>query len=600
MNNQQLADVFSDIAARLDIEGEENVFAIRAYQRAAESIAASPRALAEIYKESGLKGLEAVSGIGKEIAKKIESFVTTGKLEFYEKLKTRVPDGVAAMLQVPSVGPKKVKQFWVELNVTSIAELEAAARAGKLRNLPKMGEKAEQKIIAGIESLKRRATGRMRIGDVLPLALEIKAALQKLTDVKKIEYAGSLRRMKETIGDVDFVVATNNPEPVMQAFRALPMVQEVLGAGGTKSSVRLNNGLQVDLRAVQPKHWGCAMQYFTGSQQHNIRVREIAQKLGYSLNEYSLTRIKDGKDLFFETEEALYAKLGLAYIEPELREDRGEIDAANIHLTAARSRPTGEREVVSTLPTLITQNDLCGDLQMHTTWSDGKTDVMGMAEAAIKRGYAYVLITDHTAGLGIVNGLTPERIQQQRQEIDRVNAALKKRKIKFTVLQGAEVEVRSDGSLDLPDEVLATLDLVQASVHTSLTQPREKITERAIRAMSNPHIDILGHPSGRMINEREGADYDWEALFKAAAQYDVALEINANPERLDLDDVHARRAVALGCKLTISTDAHGPEMMAHMNFGIGVARRAWVTAANVLNTWKLEELLKWAQQKSKK
>jgi DNA polymerase (family 10) len=370
----------------------------------------------------------------------------------------------------------------------------------------------------------------------------------------------------------------------------MPNIEEILGAGNTKSSVRLNNGLQVDLRTVEPRHWGCAMQYFTGSQQHNIRVREIAQKLGYSLNEYALSKMQEegkggqgeGEQLFFETEEALYKKLGLAYIEPELREDRGEVDAA----------------LSEALPKLIALQDLRGDLQMHTTWSDGASDVMGMAQAAIALGYEYMLLTDHTAGLGIVNGLTPERIAQQHKEVDKVNAELKKRKIKFTVLQGAEVEVKSDGTLDLPDDVLASLDLVQASVHTSLTQPREKITARAISAMSNQHIDILGHPSGRIINEREGADYDWDALFKAAAQYGVAVEINASPERLDLNDVHARRAAELGCLLTISTDAHTPEMLQNRVYGIGLARRAWLTADRVINTWPLETLLKWAKKKS--
>ena len=514
LNNHQLSAIFSDIADRLNIEGTENVFAIRAYQRAAETIESAPRPLSEIYAEGGLKGLEGSAGIGKEIAKKIESLISTGKLEYYEKLKARVPDGVAAMLQVPSVGPKKVKQFWDERQITSVDELEAAAKAGKLRDLPKMGEKAEQKILLGIASLRRRATGRMRIGDVMPIALAIKQTLSQLPGVQKIDYAGSLRRAKETIGDLDFVVATLTPEPIMQAFRAMPMIEEILGAGNTKSSVRLNNGLQVDLRTVEPKHWGCAMQYFTGSQQHNIRVREIAQKLGLSLNEYAISRAEgvkggqgEGEQEFFETEAGVYARLGLAYIEPEMREDRGEIEAAHLPSPVLTGEGAhlmrGER---ANLPTLITEKDLRGDLQMHTTWSDGALDVLGMAEAGIKLGYDYILITDHTAGLGIVNGLTPERIAQQRKEIDKVNADLKKRKIKFTVLQGAEVEVKSDGTLDLPDDVLASLDLVQASLHTSLTQPREKITERAIAAMSNPHIDILGHPSGRLINEREGAD----------------------------------------------------------------------------------------------
>ena len=583
LSNQQLAAIFADIGGRLEIEGTESVFVTRAYQRAAETISGSARPMSEVYAEGGLKGLEAMSGIGKEIAKKIETLLETGQLEFFEKVRVRVPDGVAAMLQVPTVGPKRVKQFWQELNILSVDELEAAATAGKLRDLPKLGEKAEQKILAGIASMKRRATGRLRIGEVLPLALEICAMLQALPQVQKVEYVGSLRRMKETIGDLDFMVATTDAEPVMKTFRAMPNVEDIQGAGNTKSSVRLNTGLQVDLRTVDPKHWGCAMQYFTGSQQHNIRVREIAQQQGFSLNEYALTNDKTGEQLFFETEAALYNKLGLAYVEPELREDRGEIQAA-------QSKP-------SKLPKLIKLEDMRGDLQMHTTWSDGATDVMGMAEAALKLGYEYILITDHTAGLGIVNGLTPERIRAQRVEIDQVNAELKKRKAGLTVLHGAEVEVKSDGALDLPDDVLAELDLVQASVHTSLTQPREKITARAIAAMQNPHIDILGHPSGRIINEREGADYDWDVLFRAAVQYGVAVEINADTSRLDLSDVHARRAMELGCKLTISTDAHTPDSLPNMRLGVGVARRAWITAENVVNTWPLAQVLKWAKHK---
>jgi len=624
LTNAQLAAIFNDIADRLNIEGKENVFAIRAYQRASEMIGGSARPVADIYAEEGLKGLEAMSGIGKEIAKKIESLITTGKLDYYEKLKTRVPDGVAAMLQIPSVGPKKVKQFWEELKLNNIDEVMVAAKAGKLRDLPKVGAKAEQKIIEGIESLKRRATGRMRIGDVLPIALDIKSRLALLSGVIKIEYTGSLRRMKETIGDVDFVVATQDGGPIMEAFRSMPEVEAILGAGDTKSSVRLNNGLQVDLRTVEPKHWGCAMQYFTGGLQHNIRIREIAQKKGYSLNEYALTPLEEGshkgtkaqsEQVFFEDEEALYNFLDLAYIPPEMREDRGEIDAAaqawqvqKAHKVekVEKVRKVQKAEDVTNLqnfqnftnfPNLISQKDLRGDLQMHTTWSDGALDVMGMAEAAIGLGYEYILITDHTQGLGIVNGLTPERVAAQRKEIDKVNTDLKKRKIKFTVLQGVEVEVKGDGTLDLPDEVLAGCDLVQASVHTSLTQPRDKITDRAIAAIRNPHIDILGHPKGRLINEREGADYDWDRLFKAAKEYGVALEINASPERLDLSDVNARRAATLGCVLSISTDAHTPAMLGNMIYGIGIARRAWIHPEQVINTWPLDKLMKWAADK---
>jgi DNA polymerase (family 10) len=584
-SNTQFAAIFLDIADRLDIQGDENVFVIRAYRAASESIANHGMPVADVYAQGGLKALNEIKGIGKEIAKKIESFVTTGALPFYDKLKADVPDGVAAMLQIPGVGPKRVKEFWQQLKLLSVDDLENAAKAGKLRDLPKMGEKAEQKILAGIESLRRRSTGRMRMGDALPVADAIVAALKPLPGVVKISYAGSLRRGRETIGDLDVLVATDAAEPVMQAFRALPQAAEIVNAGPTKSTIRTADGLQVDLRAIAPAVWGTALQYFTGSQLHNVKVREHAQKKGLSLNEYAVTDICNGGQMQFDTEEALYAQLGMAYVPPELREDRGEVEQA---------LALGPHRKVA--PDLITREDMRGDLQMHTTWSDGESDIMGMARAAIALGYSYVLITDHTHGLGMVNGLTPERIRAQRKEVDKVNAALKKEKQKFTVLQGCEVEVKSDGTLDLPDDVLSELDLVQASVHTSLTQARDKITDRVIAAIRNPHVDILGHPSGRLINEREGADYDWEAVFAAALEHRVALEINAAPERLDLNDVLARRAVALGCLLSISTDAHSPAMLSNMHYGITIARRAWTTPDRVINTWPLAALKKWAQR----
>jgi DNA polymerase (family 10) len=582
-SNAALAALFSDIADRLDIQGDENVFVIRAYRAASENIANYPQALANVYRDGGLPALNAIKGIGKEISKKIESLVTTDKLEFYDKLRAAVPDGVAAMLAVPSLGPKRVKEFWKTLGIDSVEALETAAKAGKLRDLPKMGEKAEQKILDGIAAMRRTKTGRLRSGDVLPIADAILDALKAINGVKQAIYAGSLRRGRETIGDLDILCATGDPAPVMTAFRALPIAAEVVNAGETKSTIRTADGLQIDLRAIDPSVWGTAAQYFTGSQLHNVKVREHAQKLGLSLNEYAITDTRGGKQFTFDSEAGVYAKLNMAYVPPELREDRGEVEQA-LSLGANREL----------MPSLLTVKDMRGDLQMHTTWSDGAVDVMGMARAAIALGYEYVLITDHTAGLGVVNGLTPERIVAQGKEIAKVNAQLKKEKLKFTVLRGAEVEVKTDGTLDLPDDVMAALDLVQASVHTQLTQPRDKITARAIAAMRNPHVDILGHPSGRLINEREGADYDWEQLFRAALEHNVALEINAAPERLDLNDVLARRAAELGCKLSISTDAHSPEMLGNMRYGVTVARRAWITPDHVINTWPLAKLRKWA------
>lgn len=581
LTNQQLADIFADIAGRLQIQGEI-VFKTRAYSTVAESILNSPRPIVELWQEGKL---DEIPGVGKEIARKLDELLRTGRLEFYERLREEVPDGVAAMLRVPNMGPQRVRAVWQQLNIDRIEALEAAAKAGKLRDLPKFGAKTEEKILAGIASLRRRATGRMRIGDAMPAALELIAALREVEGVRQITYAGSLRRGRETIGDLDILAATDQPAALMDALRSLPVVSEVLGSGDTKTSVRLNNGLQTDLRAIEPARWGTALQYFTGSQAHNIRLRELAQRKGLSLNEYALrplsTESKKGGagELTFETEEGVYRALGLPFIPPELREDRGEIEAA----------------LAGQLPDLITLADLKGDLQMHTTWSDGATDVMGMARAALSRGYAYILITDHTQSLAVANGLTAERVAQQRREIDRVNAELKG---KFRVLHGVEVEVKSDGALDLPNDVLAQLDIVQASVHTSLSQAREKLTARAISAIRNPHVDILGHPSGRLINEREGGDFDWEALFRAAAQHRVALEINCDPARLDLNETHARRAIELGCLLSISTDAHAPEQFGNIVYGLGIARRAWVEPAVVINTWPLSKLLEWATSRT--
>ncbi len=577
LSNQQLAAIFSDIADRLEIQGE-NVFKVRAYRTASQNLLALTRPAFDLWKEGSLEG---IPGVGQAIREKIDELMRTDKLAFYERLKAEVPDGVAGMLQVPGLGPKRVKEIWDKLGVRNVDELEAAARAGKLHDLSKLGEKTERKIIAGIESLRRRATGRRRIGEVLPVARSLLASLSKVQGVRHMEYAGSLRRGRETIGDLDLIAATEEPAALMEAFRTQELVAEVLLSGDTKTSVVLQNGMQVDLRAVEPGRWGTALQYFTGSQAHNIRVREVAQKKNLSLNEYAFTRTNDGAEILCDTEQKVYQTLGMAFILPELREDRGEIEAA----------------LGNKLPQLITVQDIQGDLQMHTTWSDGSASVIEMARGAMAMGYQYILITDHSQSLGIANGLTVERVKRQRDEIDQVNAQLEQEGAGFRVLQGIEVEVKTNGELDLPDKTLAALDIVQASVHTSLAQPREQITRRALSALQNPNVDILGHPSGRLINEREGGDYDWEALFQAAVQHDVVLEINCDPARLDLDDVHARRAVELGCRLSISTDAHSPEGLSNITYGITVARRAWVIPDEVINTWPLKKLLSWVKKR---
>ncbi len=566
MNNTQVAQVLTELADRLEIQGEV-IYKVLAYRRAAENIASLSRDINELRREGQLRS---IPGVGEAIAEKLDSLLTTGSFDLLDRARAEVPAGVVELLRVQDVGPRKAKLFWEKLGITSLDALEAAAREGKLRELPGLGAKSEAKLLANIAAFKRRASEtRMPLGVAFPLAQSILQELLQVTSVLRAASAGSLRRMKETIGDLDFLIASHQAEPVMDRFVSLPVVAEVIARGPTKSSVRLTNGAQADLRVIEPARWGTALQYFTGSQAHNIRLREIAQKKGLSLSEYAITREKDGKEILCAEEAEVYRTLGLPLIPPELREDRGEFE--------------------HDIPKLITADDLLGDLQMHTTWSDGKASVEEMARAAQARGYRYILITDHSQSLGVTGGLTPQRLKQQRQEIDAVNARLKG----IRVLQGAEVEIRADGALDFDDNVLASLDLVLASLHSSLRQERAKATARVLAAIRNPHVDILAHPSGRLIGERDGADLDWEAVFQTAAETRTILEINAHPSRLDLTDLNARRAIELGCKLSIGTDAHEPAGFDVMFYGVAVARRAWATKEDVVNTWPLERLLNW-------
>ena len=572
MNNLQVAQVFTTLADMLEIQGEV-IYKILAYRRAAENIASLTRDVNDLRREGQLRS---IPGVGQAIAEKLDSLLTTGSFDLLDKARAEVPAGVVELLRVQDVGPRKARLFWKELGVTSIAEMEAAAREGKLRNLAGMGAKSESKILANIEAFKRRASEtRMPLGVAFPLSQSILSELVQVPTVLRAASAGSLRRMRETIGDLDFLIAADVAGPVMERFVSLPVVAEVIARGPTKSSVRLTHGAQADLRVLEPARWGTGLQYFTGSQAHNVRLREIAQKKGLSLNEYAITREKDGKEILCAEEADVYRVLGVpSYIPPELREDRGEF----------------ERDI----PSLITLDDLQGDLQMHTAWSDGKASVEEMARAARSRGYHYLLITDHTQSLGVAGGLTPERVRQQRQEIDAANARFKDTR----VLQGAEVEVLADGSLDFSDDVLASLDIVIASMHTGLRQERDKAMMRMMAAIRNPHIDIIAHPSGRLIGERDGADLDWEALFRAAAETRTILEINAQPARLDLNDLNARRALEVGCQLSIGTDAHEPGGMDVMFYGVAVARRAWATADDVVNTWPLERLLEYVKHEA--
>jgi DNA polymerase (family 10) len=574
MKNQQVAEIFAAMADMLAIQGE-SYHRIMAYRRAAENVAVLGRPLEEVWRAGEL---EAIPGIGKTLAAKIDELMRTGRLEAYEKLQVQVPAGVLAMLEVPDVGPKRAALFWKELGITSVEALEQAAREGRLRALAGMGAKSEEKVLAGIEALKRR-TGRTLLGVAWPLAHAMLDALREVPGVVQATGAGSLRRMRETVGDMDLLVAAEDPEAaqrVMARFRELDQVAEVLLSGPTKTSIRTVDGLQVDLRVLEPARWGTALQYFTGSQAHNIRLRALALERGFSLSEYALKR-EDGTELLCATEEEVYAALGLPPIPPELREDRGEIEAA----------------LEGRLPDLIQMADLKGDLQFHTTWSDGRQTLLEMAQAAQARGLAYALVTDHSQGLGVARGLTVADLRRQRAEIEDVNRQMGGA---FRLLAGAEVEVRADGALDFPDEVLAELDLVVAAVHSGLRQDREQVTARMLAAIRNPHVDVIAHPTGRLIGEREGADMDMEAIFRAAAETGTALEINAYPTRLDLRDAHVRRAIELGVKLAINSDAHDVSGFAVLPLGVATARRGWATAADVVNTWPVEKVLQWVAQ----
>jgi DNA polymerase (family 10) len=571
MNNQELAQVFDNIGDLLEIKGEI-VYKVIAYRRAAESLRGYGQDANVAWKAGKLRD---IPGVGQAIAEKIDELLLTGKLEFYEKLKREIPEGLIELLGVPDVGPKKAALFWKKLNITTVAELEAAARAGKLRGLPGLGEKSEAKVLAGIASLARRAKGRWPLGQAWPLAQEIVAFLRDLPGVEQAEAAGSLRRMKSTIGDLDFLVAAKNAESIMAAFVGHPLVVRVLGQGPTKSSVEFSNGLQADLRVLPAARWGTLLQYFTGSKEHSVRLREMALRKGLSLNEHAFTSVSDPEqETLCATEAEVYRTLGMPLIPPELREDRGEIDAA----------------LKGALPRLIELRDLQSELHSHTTWSDGALNIRGMAQAARGRGLKCLAITDHSQSLGVTGGLTPERLRAQRREIDRVQAEMGGG---FSLLQGAEVEIRADGQLDYDDDVLGDLDVVVASLHTSLRQPRETVTARLIRAIEDRHVDIIGHPTGRLLPDREGADLDMEAVLQAAAKSGVALEINANPARLDLDDIYAFRALELGCLLAINSDAHQPANFDLAHFGVGIARRAWATPDKVINAWPVEKLLHW-------
>ncbi len=566
ITNAEIARIMREIAVFLEMEGVP--FKPRAYEKVAYAVEAVDEPLAEVYRRGGLKAIEEIPGVGKNIGEKIATLIETGRLPYYEELRRKTPVDVTGLRAIEGLGPKMIKALYDHLEVRTVEDLEAAAQAGKIRDLPHFGEKSEQKILKGIAFLKK-SSGRFPLGAVLPVALEIEARLQKVPGVRRVAIAGSIRRRKETIGDGDFLVVAAHPERVMDFLVGMPEVIHVHGKGPTKSSVKLNTQMDVDVRVVPEESFGAALLYFTGSKSHNIALRRLAQEKDLKLSEYGLFRGE--KAIAGRTEEEVYAALGLPYIPPEIREDAGEIQAA----------------LAGTLPELIEYGDLRGDLQTQTSWTDGANTIEEMAHAAKRLGLEYIAITDHTRSLAMTRGSDEKKLQEQMAEIDELNRKLRG----ITLLKGAEVNVNKDGTLDIADETLARLDVAGVAVHSHFNLPREEMTRRVIRAIENPHADILFHPTGRVLHRREPVDLDIDEVIRAARRTGTALEIDAYPDRLDLKDEHVRKAVEAGVKLVIDSDAHHVNHFQFLPFGIATARRGWAKKSDVLNTLPLKQFL---------
>ncbi len=566
--NEEIAELFDNLGLMLEMQGE-SVFKIRAYQRAARAIEGLPFPLAQAVEEG--QKLTGIPGIGKAISEKIQELVATGQVRTYERVKAELPEGVLDLLAIPGIGPKTAVLIGTELGISTVDGVEQAALDGRLATLPRMGKKAADGILRHIRASRSMSTERTPIGQALPTAEAVMSALRERDrDIALLTPAGSLRRWEETIGDVDLVAITPQPEELGRRLAGLPQVTEVLVNGPRKTSVVVEPGLQIDLRTGDAESIGAMLQYFTGSQQHNIRLRDFANRIGLSLNEYGITHIESGQVEVFPDEETFYARLGLPWIPPELRAGMWELDAA----------------LEGRLPRLVEAGDLRGDLHLHSEWSDGSDTIETMVATIASLGYEYMALTDHSQGLGVANGLTPERLAAQKQVLRQIQD-----RYELRVLAGSEVDIRSDGRMDYPDEVLAELDVVVASVHNAMAQDRATMTRRIIRAMENPYVTIIGHLSARLLGQRPPTDFDLEAVLQAARDTGTALEINASPERLDLRDTHAFRARELGVPLVISTDSHHHSHLSGGRFGVAVARRAWCEPRHILNTMPRDQFL---------
>jgi DNA polymerase (family 10) len=559
VHNKEIAERFNRLADLLEVEGA-NPFRVRAYRNAARVIGGLSPSLADLVADG--EDLTGYPGIGDDLADKIRTLVTTGELPLLREVAQRVPAELSDLMHIKGLGPKRVKALYQELGIASFADLEQAARDGRIREVEGFGEKTEQALLEGIERLRGGGERRTRLADAEAVAEPLKAHLGKVDGVERVEVAGSYRRRKETVGDLDILVVCADSGPVMDAFTGYDEVADVASRGETRATVWLRSGLQVDLRVVPRASYGAALHYFTGSQAHNIAVRQRGVARGLKINEYGVFAGDERRG--GDGEEAVYAAVDLPWIPPELREDQGELAAAE----------AGE------LPELVTETDVRGDLHCHTEATDGADSLRAMAEAAQARGYAYLAITDHSRRVAMAHGLDGDALRRQGEAIDRLNEEL----TGITLLKGCEVDILEDGTLDLPDAALKELDLAVCAVHYHLGLSREKQSERLLRAMDNPHCAILAHPSGRLINEREPMALDMERVVAGAAERDVALEVNAQPARLDLRDDHCRLARELGARLVLSTDAHNADNLGLMRFAVGQARRGWAEAADVLNT----------------
>ena len=566
MRNLELAALFYKIADLLEMQGIK--WKPQAYRRAAKSLEALERDIEELWKEGKLKE---IPGVGEGIERHIDEFLRTGKVRPFEAVMRKIPKGLDELMEIESIGPKKAFFLYKKLKIKNLADLEAAVKRHKLENLQGFGEKSEQNILKGI-GMYKRGHERMLLGKALSIAEGIVAELKKNRGIERIAIAGSLRRMKETIGDIDILATAKNANAVMDAFVNMQEVRDVLAKGTTKTTVVLNSGVQADVRVLKDSEFGSALQYFTGNKEHNIRLREIAIKRGLKLSEYGLFEKKTGKRIAGKTEEGIYAKFGMKYIEPELREDRGELQAA----------------MQNKLPKIISYGSAKGDFHVHSSWSDGSEGIEEIANAAKNIGYEWMCLTDHSESERIAHGMDEERLLKQIAEIRKINKKIKP----FRILAGSEVDIKANGELDFSNDVLKKLDVVVAAVHSGFKSTKEQMTSRVLNAISNKYVKIIAHPTGRLIGKREGYEIDLERIFEACAKNKVMPEINAYPERTDLNDSNAKRAIELGCKIAIGTDAHSIEQLHYMRLGIAMARRAWAKEKDVANTLGLREMEK--------